>query len=1064
MDAPLLDGRYRLLRRLGEGGHGIVYEALHEEMQRSVALKVLVPGLSGDDQALQRFRREARAAARLKHPHVVVAYDFGRTANGEAFLAMELCEGGSLADRLREQRTLPLNEVARVVTEMAAAIDAAHGAGIVHRDLKPANVLFSHGLTKLADFGLAHMLEEKGGGAPAGVLVGSPLYMSPEQCEGLPADRRSDVYSLGVIVYEMLAGATPFARESPRAVIMAHLTARPRPPRELRPDLPDAAERALLTALARDREQRFATAGAFASALVEALPREARAGAVLAGTPVPPELQQTRDLETTGALLPTRAMRAPIGREEELGRLHRRLEAARAGEGGLVTVAGAPGTGKSTLVAALMQEARVLFPDLLVGAGRCSAHFAAAEPYQPFLEAVQDLMADAQGARLPWTLAEQAPSWAQHMGGAGAAPPADDTRGQDRMPRELQESLAALAALRPLVLVLEDLHWADPASVSLITHLVPRLFDRRVLMVGTYRPEDVEIARHPLRQALRALPRRALFELEPAPFGPEEVRRYLEEVLAAAVPGELVRFVHERTEGNPLFVVNMLDHLLQSGAVERGPAGVVLSRSLDSIEESVPEGLMAVLQDRIDRLDDGDRRLLQAGSVQGDVFEAAVVAPLVAEDELLVEDRLDRIQRVHRLVLPLGETEFGGGEVSARFRFVHALYRDAFYASVTPKRRALWHRQVAAQLLQLQGPALEPLAGALSLHFERGRQYAGAVEYAVMAAEHASALSPREAGPQLQRALELARKLEEPYERSWRKRLLVRLGRHYAEQAEIVGDEGLYARAEEAVREALALDPGSAEARTVLGLVQLERGANEEALAQLARVLETARDHAPAWNALAYLFKNTGLWARSLAAQERAGALDGAFAHSIPRLSVLLYQDRLDDARAEAEALLRRRPRYSHYNYWRGIVEYYAGRLDEARPWIERGYELDRDNPIAAGVLAFLCAVSGHPEGARTLLLQAERGAGADGTFTYWIAKVYANLGQPEHAVAWIARARALGYWNAPWVGKDRALLPLHGRADFAQLLQALSGKHQAFAERVERTFNHRGTEAQRTD
>ncbi|HET8645072.1 MAG TPA: serine/threonine-protein kinase, partial [Vicinamibacteria bacterium] len=177
----LLDGRYRLLRRLGEGGHGIVYAALHEEMQRAVALKVLTPGLSGDEAALQRFRREARAAARLKHPHVVVAYDFGRTAQGEAFLAMELCEGGSLADRLREDGPLPLPEVARVVGEMAAAIDAAHGAGIVHRDLKPANVLFSHGLSKLADFGLAHMLEDPDAPLGAGVLMGSPLYMSPEQ-------------------------------------------------------------------------------------------------------------------------------------------------------------------------------------------------------------------------------------------------------------------------------------------------------------------------------------------------------------------------------------------------------------------------------------------------------------------------------------------------------------------------------------------------------------------------------------------------------------------------------------------------------------------------------------------------------------------------------------------------------------------------------------------------------------------------------------------------------------------------------------------------------------------
>jgi tetratricopeptide (TPR) repeat protein len=215
-------------------------------------------------------------------------------------------------------------------------------------------------------------------------------------------------------------------------------------------------------------------------------------------------------------------------------------------------------------------------------------------------------------------------------------------------------------------------------------------------------------------------------------------------------------------------------------------------------------------------------------------------------------------------------------------------------------------------------------------------------------------------------------------------------------------------------------------------------------------VLQADAAQAPAWNGLAYLFKNTGLWDRSLAAQARAGALDPAYAHSIPRLSVLMYQERHDEARAEADALLQRRPRYSHYNYWRGIIEWYAGRPGEARPWIERGYALDPDDQIAAGVLAFLCATEGRAERARELLRQAEPGAGADGTFTYWIGKVYANLGQPEESVRWIARAQALGYWNAPWVAKDPALVPLHGREDFAAALRSMHAKHDAFRDAVD--------------
>jgi hypothetical protein len=317
-------------------------------------------------------------------------------------------------------------------------------------------------------------------------------------------------------------------------------------------------------------------------------------------------------------------------------------------------------------------------------------------------------------------------------------------------------------------------HFADPATVGLLSYVVPRLENRRVLLLGTYRPEDVEIARHPLRQALRALPRRVLSELEPSPFGVREVRRYLEEALGTTVPADLVRFVHARTEGNPLFVVNMLDHLLSSGAVQRGPGGAVMARSVSSIEENVPQGLMAVLQDRIDRLDDGDRRLLQAGSVQGDVFEAAVIAPMVAEDELLVEERLDRIQRVHRLVLPLGEAEFGGGEVSARFRFVHALPRRVLQVG---------HPQAPRALAPSGGSAAPAAAAPISTpRPARCRSTSSAAASTRVRSNTRSwppttrpRLSPREAGPQLERALELSRKLERPYAHSWRKRLLIRL-------------------------------------------------------------------------------------------------------------------------------------------------------------------------------------------------------------------------------------------------------------------------------------------------
>jgi len=376
---------------------------------------------------------------------------------------------------------------------------------------------------------------------------------------------------------------------------------------------------------------------------------------------------------------------------------------------------------------------------------------------------------------------------------------------------------------------------------------------------------------------------------------------------------------------------------------------------------------------------------------------------------------------------------------------VHALYQNALYGTVTSKRRALWHRRAAEELQRLHAGQLDAVAVPLAVHLEKGREFAPALAFRLRAAQAAARGSPRQARPHLQRALDLVARLPEGEQAGVRSDVLVRLARLDAETAEIVGDVSLYGRAEEAVTEALALRPDDADARTVLALVELERGRNERALQELLRVVATAPGHAPAYDGLAYLFKNTGLWAEALAMQSRAGALDPAYAHSIRQLSVFIHQDRLDEARAEAEALLARRPDYAHYIYWRGIVEIYAGDPAAAGAWIRRGYERDPEDQIAQGVLAEWEALHGDRARARALLATAEPGAPADGTFSYWIAKVYAALGEPETAVAWLGRAEDLGYWNAPWIEKDPTLDGLRAFPPFALRLQSIRARHESF-------------------
>jgi serine/threonine-protein kinase len=267
-----LAGRYDLVREIGRGGMASVYLAADCKHDRRVAIKVMRPELAtpfGTD----RFLREVRLVARLQHPHILPLYDSGE-AGGHLYFVMPYVEGESLRDRLSARTALPLEETARLVRQVADALDYAHGRGVVHRDLKPENVLVMHGQALLADFGIAHAAAGAASDAltEIGVTLGTPRYMSPEQAAADPAiDGRTDVYSLGCVTFEMLAGVPPFLGPTSGAYIRQHLTAEPPPLVGHSAPLPSTLPAAVARALAKDPADRFATAGALAEALERAV-------------------------------------------------------------------------------------------------------------------------------------------------------------------------------------------------------------------------------------------------------------------------------------------------------------------------------------------------------------------------------------------------------------------------------------------------------------------------------------------------------------------------------------------------------------------------------------------------------------------------------------------------------------------------------------------------------------------------------------------------------------------------------------------------------------------------
>ncbi len=363
-DDPLLGlivaEKYRIEAMIGQGGMGSVYRATQLGLDRQVALKVLRPEAMGGTRALARFHREAKAVARLSHPHIITVFDYGNAPQVGAYLAMDLLEGRTLREALQQGGPLPLAEALRYMRQTCSAVHAAHTAGIVHRDLKPENIMLVGGAgatnVKVLDFGLSKFLEQVDGmGASltgASELLGTPLYMAPEQAEGSVLNVRTDVYALGCVFYEMLTGRPPFKAPSTIGLLLKHTTEMPVPPSERRPGLPRALDEAVLRALAKEPMDRYSSAAELARALPNAEEVAEAATTTLVRDP-DTKLDLAESLRLTN--LPVRLTRF-VGRTALVVEVAKLLA-----KGPVITLHGAAGLGKTRLAIEVATEALALF-------------------------------------------------------------------------------------------------------------------------------------------------------------------------------------------------------------------------------------------------------------------------------------------------------------------------------------------------------------------------------------------------------------------------------------------------------------------------------------------------------------------------------------------------------------------------------------------------------------------------------------------------------------------------------------------------------------------------------
>jgi DNA-binding winged helix-turn-helix (wHTH) protein/predicted ATPase len=461
-----------------------------------------------------------------------------------------------------------------------------------------------------------------------------------------------------------------------------------------------------------------------------------------------------------------------VGRDDTLARMRSWLEKMLAGERQIVFVTGEAGIGKTALVDTF---ARSIASDrnIRIGRGQCLEQYGTSEAYLPVLDAFgrlcreQSQVVDALRAHAPmWLL--QMPSLVsssdRELLSRGVLGPT-----RERMLREMGEALEALTADLPLVLILEDLHWSDYSTLDLISYLAKQRQAAQLMLIGTYRPAELVVSGHPLKAVKQDLMAKQQCEELPLEYlNQNAVVEYLTVRFPNnRFPAQLAGLIHERTDGNPLFMVNAVDYLVTEELIRGHEDGWELLAKIEKIEVGVPDSVKQMIEKQIDRLGPEQQRTLEAASAAGAEFSTLAVAAGLGEDRALVEERCDELTRQHQFIQDCGYQELPNGDAATRYGFIHALYRNVLYERVSAARRVQLHRRIGEQGEELYCERATEIAAELAMHFELGSNYKQAAKYLHQAADNAiRRFAYREAIGLSRRGLELLERLPDTPERA----------------------------------------------------------------------------------------------------------------------------------------------------------------------------------------------------------------------------------------------------------------------------------------------------------
>jgi len=745
-----LSNRYDIRTELGRGGMGIVYRAHDPLLNREVAIKLIPPTLLSSETE-QRFQREAQLVAQMDHPAVVPIFDFGKH-EGSLFFVMPIVQGTTLRSFQREA-ALTLGEVLDIGIQAAEALEYSHSRGVFHRDIKPENIMVvreegARIRVRIMDFGLARGATESRI-TKTGTIAGTLSYMSPEQVAGGAIDHRSDIYSLGTVLYECLTGEPPFAGEL-QSILYRIVHEIPQPMRSLGADIDEDLEAVILNCISKEAGKRPQRAAEVADSLRRYQTRLHQS-------------DLSKSVVLTKILLTPRPALSPfIGREKEQRELQKRLNTAISGECQFVVVSGEPGVGKTRLLDEIENLAKAR--KLLLLHGR-SIEQDGAFPYQGFCEAIQEYFRQKDTSSSPANLIElsdvapdlvslfpmlteiseirAAASGDSKLIQIGSQGPENRTQIFELLAR----TLTRLAAGKPLILFLEDLHAAE-ISIDALQYIVRRLGPTPTLIVGTYRSSEVDRS-HPLLRMLDSFRGDRRFSgIELEPFTQAEHRLFLETLIGGPnLSDSLVQKLYEGTEGNPFFTKELVRSLLDSGGISKDQTGAwSLGAATDLSTGDMPATIQQAVEKRIERLPEALREVLSIASVMGKAFDFRDLEMLASTKD--VEDAIDRLVEEGLLE---EERESRGD----RLTFSSGVVRDFLYGSISRRKRRSLHRKYAEEIEKRHGGRLERVYPQLVHHFSQGDVPDKTVEYGLRMAKAAlDAFSSEEAARAARTVLE----------------------------------------------------------------------------------------------------------------------------------------------------------------------------------------------------------------------------------------------------------------------------------------------------------------------